>query len=177
MGKIVLGLDLDGVLYDYHSALYTFCQYELNYNGTYDEFWLDYIHNVSKEKQDYLIGLPMPYETSIPSKKIMEFLKFADENSEVYYITHRPTHLERVTRRYFRNHDFPQQDNLFITDDKLTTCRYLGVTHFLDDFVSNVEKVSFVAEAFLMAKPWNKESQDEYKTVHSLKEFQERVFA
>lgn len=176
MGKIILALDCDGVLYPYHESLYTFCQYELNYCGTFEDFWLDYIQNASKERQDYLIGLPIPYETSVPTKEVIEFLSYANENAQIYYITHRPEELERITRRYFRRYNFPQQDNLFITGDKVTACRYLGVTHFVDDFVKHVKAVSAVADAYLMAKPWNKEFQNDFKTVHSLREFQERVF-
>lgn len=175
--RICLGLDLDGCIYDYHNALYTFCQYEFNYNGTYEEFWLNYIQNISKEKQDFLIGLPMPYETSIPSKEIIDFLEFCNKNAdEIYYITHRPDDLERVTRRYFRRYNFPQQDNLFITGDKATACRYLEVTHFIDDFPKHVKAVNGIADTYLMAKPWNREFQNDYKTVYSLKEFQEKVF-
>lgn len=176
MNKIILGIDIDGPLYDYHSALYTYCQYELNYGGTFEEFWLDYIYNASNERQDYLIGLPIPYETSIPSSRVMEFLNYAKDNADIYYITHRPLDLERITRQYFKRYDFPYPDNLFMTGDKVTCCRYLGVTHFLDDFASQVEKVSAVADAYLFAKPWNREYQDKLKTVYSLREFRERVF-
>jgi hypothetical protein len=177
MGKVVLGMDLDGVLYDFHNALYMFCQYELGYEGSYEEFWLNYIQNCSKEKQDYLISLPMPYETSIPSKQITDFLSFARDNAEIYYITHRPIELDRITKRYLRAYDFPSVDNLFITNDKATICRYVGVTHFIDDFVKHVKAVSGIADSYLMAKPWNREFQSEFKTVNNLKEFQERVFS
>jgi FMN phosphatase YigB (HAD superfamily) len=178
MGKIILGLDLDGVLYNYHHALYTFCQYEMNYNGTYNEFWLDYIQNLSKDWQDYLIGLPIPYETQIPPQHVIDFLKYAKENAdEIYYITHRPEDLTRITERYLERYNFPYYGNYIITGDKLNACRYAGVTHFIDDFTKHVKAVSAVADSYLMAKPWNLEEQDNYNTVHSLKEFQERVFA
>jgi hypothetical protein len=177
MGKIKLACDLDGVLYNFHDALYTFCQYELGYEGTYEKFWLDYMQNISKDKCDYLIGLPMPYETSIPSKQITEFLDFAEKNAnEIYYITHRPLELERVTRRYLKRNNFPYPENVFISGDKATICRYVGATHFIDDFVKHVKAVSGIAESYLMAKPWNREFQSEFNTVHNLKEFQERIF-
>jgi len=178
MGKIILALDIDGPLYPYHEALYTFCQYELNYGGEFEEFWLDYIHNSCTERQEYLIGLPIPYETHLPSKKTLEFLNYAKENADdIYYITHRPIELERITKRYFRRYDFPYPENIIFTGDKVTACRYVGATHFLDDFGHQVEKVSAVTDAYLFAKPWNREYQDSLKTVYSLKEFQERVFA
>lgn len=177
MSRIVLGLDMDGCLYDFHSALYTYCQYELNYCGTYEEFWLSTVPNYSKEKQEYLIGLPIPYETQIPTKAVIDFLDYAKEHADdIYYITHRPQDLERITRQYLKRYDFPFPENIFITGDKATTCRYLGVTHFLDDFVKHVKAVNGIADAYLMAKPWNREFQDDYKTVFSLKEFQEKVF-
>lgn len=175
--KIVLGLDLDGPLYDFHSALYTYCQYELDYGGTYSEFWLDYIQNASQERQDYLMNLPFLYESVVPHKCVTEFLKFAKENAtDIYYITHRPKDMEVVTRRYLKRYNFPYPDNLFMTGDKATTCRYLGVTHFLDDHIKHVKAVSAVADSYLMAKPWNREFRDDFNTVYSLKEFKDAVF-
>ena len=176
MNRIILALDIDGPLYSWHEAVYTLWQYEQNYQGTYEDFWLDYIPNLSKERQDYIVNLPIPYETQVPRQCVMDFLNYAKERADIYYITHRPIELERITRKYFKRYDFPYPDNLFMTGDKVTCCRYLGVTHFLDDFASQVEKVSAVADAYLFAKPWNREYQDTLKTVYSLKEFRERIF-
>lgn len=176
MGKIILSLDLDGCLYLWHESVYTYYQYEMNYSKSYEEFWNE-VNTWSKEKQNYLIRLPFLYDTSVPSKSIMEFLNFCKENADdIYYITNRPEELERITKRYFRRYDFPYPDNLFMTGDKATVCRYLGVTHFLDDHVKHVKAVDGIADAYLMAKPWNKEFQDDFKTVHSLREFQEKIF-
>ena len=176
MEKVVLGLDIDGVLYDFHSALYTYYQYEMNYGGTYREFWLDFIANKSEEEQKYIMEIPIPYEMIAPSLQVLEFLSYAQNKADIYYITSRSPELERITRRYFRRYDFPFQDNLFMNSDKITTCRYLGITHFLDDHVKHVKKVASVANAYLMAKLWNTDSQEELKTVHSLREFKELVF-
>jgi len=171
-----VALDIDGPLYNWHEAVHTLWQYEQNYKGTYEEFWLDYIPNLSKERQDYIVTLPIPYETQVPTKSVLDFLNYVKDKADIYYITHRPLELERITRSYFKRYDFPYPDNLFMTGDKVTCCRYLGVTHFLDDFANQVEKVSAVADAYLFAKPWNREYQDKLKTVYSLKEFRERVF-
>lgn len=173
---IVLGLDLDGCIYPWHECVFTYYEYEMNYSKSYNEFWEE-INLWSKEKQDYLVSLPFLYETSVPQKHVVDFLNFAKENSkDIYYITNRPQELERITLRYFRRYNFPYPNNLFITSDKATTCRYLGVTHFLDDHAKHIKAVNGIADSYLMAKPWNKEFQDDYKTVHSLREFQERVF-
>jgi uncharacterized HAD superfamily protein len=177
MGKIVLGLDLDGVLYPWHESVYTYYQWAYDYEKTYTEFWDD-VQNWSVEQQDYLVSLPFLYENMIPSKQVIDFLEFANNNAEIYYITSRLDDLTRVTERYLRRYDFPQRDNLFVhyKGDKATICRYAGVTHFLDDHLKHVKSVSGIAESYLMAKPWNREFQSEFNTVHNLKEFQERVF-
>lgn len=176
MGKIILGLDLDGVLYDWHMALYTYYQYEMGFTGTYQEFWQEFINNFSRNKQEYLVSLPIPYEMIVPPCHVTNFLEFASNNSDIYYITSRHPDLERVTRRYLHRYNFPFQDNLFIADDKVTVCRFVGVTHFLDDHVEHVKAVNGVADVYLMAKPWNKEFQNDYKTVYNLREFREAVF-
>lgn len=177
MSKIILGLDMDGVLYDFHDSLFIYYQYELNYQGTYEQFWMDYIPSLSKERQDLIMEIPIPYETRVAPKEVISFLEYASDNvDELFYITHRPLSLERITRRYLRRSNFPFQDNLFMTGDKLTTSRYLGVTHFLDDHVKHVKSVGTVADAYLMAKPWNKEFHESLPTVKNLREFQDRVF-
>jgi uncharacterized HAD superfamily protein len=176
MNKIILGLDLDGNLYDWHDAAFTFYQYELGYEKSYGEFWEE-VNLWSKEKQDYLVSLPFLYDCKVPPQSVIDFLNYANEHADdIYYITNRPEELERVTLRYFRRYDFPYPNNLFMTGDKATTCRYLGVTHFLDDHVKHVKAVDGIADAYLMAKPWNREFQEDYKTVHSLKEFQDAIF-
>lgn len=176
MNNIVLGLDLDGCLYDWHSAVYTYYEYEMSCCKTFSEFWDD-VNLWSKEKQDYLVSLPFLYECQVPLKSTLDFLEFCKNNADdIYYITNRPEEIERITKRYFRRYNFPYPDNLFISGDKATVCRYVGVTHFLDDHVKHVKAVNGIADVYLMAKPWNKEFQDDYKTVHSLKEFQERIF-
>jgi uncharacterized HAD superfamily protein len=176
MGKIVLGLDMDGVLYDFHSALFTYYQYEMNYTGSYEEFWKDFIPSMNPEYQNYIMSIPMLYDMLNPMFGAKEFLEFAKDKAEIYYITHRPVELERLTKRYLKRYDFPQFDNLIMTGDKVTACRLYGVTHFLDDFANQVENVSAVADAYLRARIHNREYQDKLKTVYSLKEFKELVF-
>lgn len=176
MEKIVLGLDFDGVLYDWHSAVHTYFQYEMGYEGSYHDFWSTYMNSLSKERQDYLVRLPLLCDATIPSQRVMDFLEFASQHSDIYYITSRPVEVEAITRKYMKKYDFPFQDNLFVTNDKATVCRYVGVTHFLDDQAKNLVNIAPIADAYLFAKLWNKEYREEYKVVYSLKEFQEAVF-
>ena len=176
--SIILGLDLDGVLYDWHDACYVYHQYELGYNGTYKEFWLEFFPSLSQERRNYIITIDTLYDTKVPHKSVMDFLEYCEENSHaIYYLTSRSTDLERITRRYLSRNNFPSQDNLVMTVDKASACRLFGVTHFLDDFTKQVEAVSKVTNAYLMAKMWNRNAHNRLPTVHSLEEFRQQVFA
>jgi uncharacterized HAD superfamily protein len=173
---MVLSLDIDGILYPYHEALYTYYEYEMGYSDTYEQFWSSFFPNLSQEKIEYIISIPIVYEMIEPYKHVLEFLEFAASKTNIYYMTSRSLDLERITRKYFKKYNFPFQDNLIMTKDKANSCRLYGVTHFLDDHAHHVESVAKVADAYLMAKIWNREYQDKFNTVHSLREFRERVF-
>ena len=176
--KVILGLDLDGVLYDWHDACYVYHQYELDYGGTYRQFWTEYFPSLTQERRNYLVSIDTLYDTKVPTQSVMDFLEFCERSSDaVYYLTSRSKDLERITRRYLSRNNFPSQDNLVMTTDKASACRLFGVTHFLDDFTQQVESVSKVTNAYLMAKLWNKDAQHRLPTVHSLEEFRQQVFA
>jgi hypothetical protein len=172
MNKIILGLDLDGCLYDWHTAVYDYYCWNSGYTKSWTEFWTEFAWG---DLIGYLVTLPFLYEVKIPPPNVINFLNYAKDNSEIYYITNRPENCKLVTERYIRKY-FPSPNNLFITSDKATVCRYLGITHFLDDHIKNIKSVDGIADVYLMAKPWNREFQEDYQTVHSLKEFQDAIF-
>jgi uncharacterized HAD superfamily protein len=174
--KITLSLDIDGILYPYHEALYTYYQYEMGYSDSYEKFWGEFFPSLTEDKKSYIVSIPVVYEMIEPYKHVMDFLDFISSKADVYYMTARSLELERITRKYFKKYNFPFQDNLIMTSDKANACRLYGVTHFLDDHAHHVESVAKVADAYLMAKIWNKEYQDKLNTVHSLKEFREVIF-
>lgn len=174
--KIVLGLDMDGVLYDWHDAVYTYYQSLKGYEGAYYEFWTEKIKTFSPEDWDYLVSLPFLYTCKIPTDRIMNFLDYCASRAEIYYITNRPDSVSRITKNYIKNSGFPYPDNVFITDRKDTICRYAGITHFLDDLEKNILAVENLTNAFLLARVYNQTYRDKYKTVYGLNEFKEAVF-
>lgn len=176
MSKTVLGIDLDGVLYDFHDATYVYYQYLMGYEGTYKQFWTEFWPSLTKEKQDYIVSIAILYDTKVPPKEVVDFIDYAKERSEIYYITSRDESLSRITERYLRRYNFPFQENLIMTKDKANACKLYGVTHFLDDFLHQVKEVSSVTNAYLMSKPWNVDGRDKLNVVNSLEEFKEKVF-
>ena len=171
--SIVAGIDIDGVLYDYHDAFYEFYKCEFGYEGTKKELWTRDFNNLSTERQRYLISIPIPYDISVPSEEIKSFLEeLTDVADDVYYLTHRSgQEMERITRRYFRRYGFPFQDNLIFSHDKAVDCTRYGVTHFIDDFPNNVVPVSRVCNSYLKDAIHNKEKQEGFNVIHRLSEF------
>lgn len=174
--KITLGLDMDGVLYDWHQAIYVYYQYVMGFVGTYEEFWLDYWFSLSKEKQAYIVSIPIPYDQIAATPQVLDFLNFASERGDIYYITSREEGLQTVTRRYLKRYDFPSQDNLIFTQDKASACSLYRVTHFVDDYEKHVNACSEITKCYLMNKIWNTEAEGNFTRVHNLKELRELVY-
>lgn len=170
--NMILGLDLDGVVYDYHSCLYTYCQYTFDYDGSYLDFWLNYFPNLPSEKQEYLVSIPMLYEMRIPDSFVMGFLEKSKRVfSEIFYVTGRGNDLKVVTERYLKKYDFPFYDNVIITRNKGLWCSNLQITHFIDDFPCHVISASRVCDAYLLNRPWNSDFVGDVNRIASLNEF------
>lgn len=174
--KIRLGLDLDGVCYDWHTALHTYYQYIMGYAGDYRAFWTEFFPSLPKSKQEYIVSIPIPYDSQVPSETVTSFLDFAKDKAEIYYITSRLPELESITRRYIKRYDFPFQDNLIFSQDKASSCSILGITHFLDDFARHVIPCSKVCNSYLMNKLWNLDAEGDFTRVYGLGDFREKVF-
>lgn len=175
--KRVFGLDIDGVVYPYHEAVYTYYQCYMGYNDSYNRFWTQYFPSLSEEEQDYIVSIPIPYDMMDPYPYALKFINKAMElGDEVYYLTSRDSSLERITRRYLRRHEFLFQDNLIMCKDKATECRRYDITDFIDDFTKHVNSVSLVCNAYLINKPWNVDNRKDYPVVSNMKEFFEIIF-
>lgn len=172
-----IGLDIDGVVYNYHEALYSYFRTEKNYDKGYAEFWLKYIPSLSGDVQDYFISIPMIYEMIAPRTDILKILEKIANKAEIFYITSRSTDLALVTERYFRKGRFPYNHNLVFTNKKDIACLRNGITDFVDDFVSHFVSCSRVCNSYLMNKPWNLDAVvDNDKRVRSLDDFYIKVF-
>lgn len=173
---VTVGLDIDGVVYDYHRALYVFMQCENDYPGSLSEFWETYVPSLSEEVQDYLVSIPMPYEICVPSNDVLESMdRLATVVKEIYYVTSRDPELERVTVRFLNKYKFPFKENLVIEKKKDLACVRHGIDFFLDDMGKHVRDVSKVCKGFLKAAIHNKSYRDKFDTVYSIDEFNERI--
>lgn len=174
----VFGLDLDGVIYPFHESLYTYCVSCRNFNGNYLEFWMDYFPHLSDEECDFLVSNPIVYDMTRPYEYAYKFINKLEETGDsIFYITSRPESLDRITRRYLKRLNFPFQDNLILSKDKVTDCRKYGVTHFVDDFTKHVNPISGFCTSYLVNKPWNQSGRlDTYVVVSNMKELYDIYF-
>ena len=89
MNPVRIGLDIDGVIYPYHGAVYRYFTEEKHYTGSYKDFWTVDWWLLSKEEQDYIVSLPFLYNAVIPSPCVMESLMKLATLGELYYVTSR----------------------------------------------------------------------------------------
>jgi hypothetical protein len=169
-----LGLDLDGVLYEWQRVIYDEFVRQGKFTGTFREFWLQGGHKDGHQDcVKYHVTIPTYYSATAPRKSAMNFLKWADSRFELYYITTRPENAVLTTQQYLRRYDFPQRENLFITDDKLTLVRLLKIDYFVDDLERNIVPLSTVTTSVIYARPWNEYLWELYPTVHSFPELRQ----
>lgn len=165
-----IGLDLDGVVYDFHSAMYTYGTVYEGFEGTFTEFWLEYFPSLSKEDQAYLISLEHLYMTRPLSDKMKKVLNDLASLGTIYYITARDESLSLVSEKFLKKNKVPFKDNLIMTKDKASYAKLLKLDFFVDDFTKYVKEVRKPTLSFLMAKPWNRDAREEFPTIYSLRE-------
>lgn len=163
-----IGLDIDGVVYDWHNSLYVHYRSLEGFNGSFSEFWIDFIPTLPKEKLEYLITLDHLYETSGIAPSVALSLDRLASIGDIYYITARGAQLSRLTDRFFRKSKLPDFDNITYTDDKVQAAKLYELDYFVDDFPKYVEPMLGVCNSYLMARPWNRDYQDKLPTITSL---------
>lgn len=164
-----VGFDLDGVLYDWHSAVYRDCltRDELK-EISFRDFWTHHFNTFSEDKQfNFTLRDPL-FSKMIPSKKLLNFLSEVAKQHEIYYITAREDAVSLTTRLYMERYDFPYKDNLTFSKDKATIVKLYRLDIFVDDFPHILESIGKSALTFLVRRPWNLDSQRDYNTISSV---------
>lgn len=168
MESLSIGIDMDGVLYNWHAAVYDYFRFYKEYTGSYSKFWSEYYKTFSDEMWDYLTGVDIFYSSQQPTKECVNFLNSIKYKYDIYYITSRPNLVRTTTKQYLRKYNFPYKDNVIFTDDKANVSRLLQLTYCIDDMPHNVESLSKVTNVIMIAQPWNTELWEKYNTAHSL---------
>ena len=175
MKTTCVGFDLDGVLYDWYTAIYTYFRSNKNFDGSYDSFWTDWKKHLLEDDVEYLASVPIFYEACAPTKQALSVLKELSEFCEIYYITARPAGTELVTERYLRKNNFPDWFNLTFSCDKGMHIRQFGVSYYLDDNPKIIKDVKNLTNAYLLDTVYYRDLQEGLPVVYSLQEFSDIV--
>ena len=164
----VLVLDLDGVVYRWHSAVYEYFKLYKDYQGTYNRLWSIDHKYIKDSEWEFLTNIDFLYSCECPTPDCLSFLDNVKYRFDIYYVTNRPDYVKLTTEQYLRRYKFPFRYNLIFTQDKVNTARRLQADYFLEDRIDNAEALRKVTNVVLMAQPYNKEHWDTFNTAHSL---------
>lgn len=173
----ILGLDLDGVLYGWHNAVYDYVKLYRGYTESYTKFWSEDYKNLTSEMWEFLTTIDIFYSSQMPTDDCLKFINDAANKFDIFYVTSRPAYVKLTTEQYLRKYNFPFQENLIFTQNKVNEARRYGIDYFVEDMPENAIKLSKVTNVILMAQPWNKDIQDQYLTVTSINQLLEHLEA
>lgn len=166
MKKLIL--DLDGVLYDWHSSVYEYMKLYNNYKGTIMDFWTKESKEKSGEWWTYITGIDTLYSDRQPTEDCKKFINNVQDKFEIYYVTGRPESVKLTTAQYLRRYKFPYQENLIFSNDKINIARLVRASYAIDDLPSQIQPLSLVTKVIMRARIWNREYWDTYLTIHFL---------
>jgi uncharacterized HAD superfamily protein len=163
-----IGIDMDGVLYNWHESLYEHCRLFEGYEGSYWEFWNNYRNVMTEEHLEYLIQLDTLYSNILPTKQCKELLNNLASRYEIFYVTARPKTVQTTTESYLKRHKFPFRENLVFSEDKVSVARRYQFSFAIDDHPKHLKGLSEVTSVVMVLQPWNKEYRDVFPTAVNL---------
>lgn len=169
-----IGLDLDGVVYPWHSSIERHFREFKNFEGNVRDFW-KYFMSLPYDEQMYYVNIPLFYLDTTPTEDVLTYLPKLAELGTIYYITNRSPELMPVTRKFFDNFSLPFKENVVFTNTKTNYVRLFNIQYFLDDRGKNVDEVKGLTDAYLFKAVHNWEYRDNYNVINSFKEFYEML--
>lgn len=163
----VVGLDIDGVLYDWHTIAYDFACHYMGAKADYDTFWLRELPSWSITKQENLTGNIDLYNKRPAEKDVVEAVQELDIDFDVIYITKRPKEALGVTYRWLDKSNLPNPNYLYLTYNKPAVLRAQAVDYYVDDFPK--KDLLKLTKLILVEKVWNQDMRDlVFTTVKSI---------
>lgn len=163
-----LGLDIDGVLYDWHSSVLAYLTLYKGYTGTYNKLWSEDYKEFSEDYWNYLASIDTLYSSCLPTTDCINFISWAKDRYEIYYITSRPPLVRLTTEQYFSRYNFPYLDNIIFESDKVNTARLLKLQYFIEDLPASILPLSKVTNIIVKAQPYNIDLWEMFPTTQSL---------
>lgn len=148
-----IGFDLDGVIYDWHLAVFSFLKYELELPVESIDKIFEVIN--SEIFLDNIVSLPFLYNRFSPRKDEVEFLNRLSKNHTIFYITYRPKNVFLSTYKWLKTYKYPDVDNLIFSENKSIDIRINDISLFVEDRPFIVEQIKNVTNCILMNRFYN----------------------
>lgn len=153
-----IGIDLDGVCYDFHQALFTELTVYNKIDCDYYTFWKNADSYFSPEWWENTCKIAHLYSTQIPSKSLLSCLSDLSYKYEITYITGRPKDVEYTTINYMRKYNFPMYKNIYFSKKKDAVCNSLGIELMVEDQLHYVRQlVEGGINTYVVKQPWNED--------------------
>jgi len=170
---MIIGIDLDGVLYNWHQAVYTELSIYWNLDVEFTEFWSGMYKTYKNEMfWDNLVKLKHLYSNQPPDQRNVDLVNLLSGKHTIYYVTNRPKEVYDVTLNWLKRYEFPSVKNLVFTDDKLVACNSLGITKFVEDRTANIDRLlSGDIEVYIIRQPYNQDDLYKFPTCRVVNNF------
>ena len=176
-----VGLDIDGVVADFQSAIREMAALELGRELPPADRWAIWeTWGITQERWDELLAAfteregwrwLSPYHSASTYLRSLE-----DAGHTIYYITARPLAASWMTFEWLDRHGFPCEDVCFYVD-KAAAAKNMELDIYIDDHPPTVQAVRGAGiEAYVLDRPWNRDD-DEQPRMQSLVEYVHRVKA
>lgn len=172
---MILGFDLDGVLYPWHRSALVELQVYNNINDSYEEFWGGNYKKFPEKFWKEFTKIEHLYGNMNINPEALETLYYFSEKYTIYYITNRPREVRFATWSWMRRNKLPQQENLIFTEDKLPFLVEHNIDLFVEDRIDNAVKLKDVTNLILFRQPHNREIWDQFTCINSIKELKEII--
>jgi len=161
---MIVGFDLDGVLYPWHEEVWKWYNNRSTNTISFIEFWKypnGWVHrNEGTAIVKALVNETLPYVSAKAKKSDVSIVNdiVKDFNAEIYYITSRPERFHYDTAKWLKDNEFPFADNLIMADGnggKVKVVEDVGCNYFVEDRPKYLEVLPKVTKVFQMAQPYN----------------------
>ena len=174
----IYGFDLDGVIYDWHKAVYKYLKRYHNEDRLYETFWKDAVKDdagYSKMFWYNLVHMERLYEKYPAKWDVVNALQTLGKDYVVVYITSRPAVVRTTTKLWLDRYNLPQTANLVHTQDpKHLAVRYYGCDYYVEDKIEHIKSpLRNVTNLYVMKQPWNEDYLEDVDNITIIEKLSE----
>jgi uncharacterized HAD superfamily protein len=167
-----IGFDIDGVVYDWHRALYPTLVHNHHTEKCFDLFWRDQVNGNGEIDPDTWLYLrhDESFYSNPPIPFVAQYLQWLNQDHELWFVTQRPPSLEEFTKQWFVYHSIPFAHITCVIDKKNLV---KDLEWFVEDNPHNVVKLSVVTRMIVIKKPWNEHLRGNFPMYDNISQIME----